>query len=154
MKTISIIIPAKNEEKYLPLCLESICNLDYPKEAVEVIVVDNGSTDRTREIAQSFGATVLLDYTKYVSGLRNLGARDAKGEILAFVDADCTVSPDWLQTASQYFDANEVVAWGAPPDIPEDATWVQSSWYLIRKKYIGIPKLGSSFHFSPWCQTP
>lgn len=134
MKTVSVVIPAKNEEKYLPFCLASIQKLDYPKEFLEMIVVDNGSTDRTREIAASFGAKVLRDDTKHVSGLRNLGAKAAKGEMLAFLDADCTVEPDWLQAASRYFDADDVVAWGAPPGIPADATWVQRAWYLIRKK--------------------
>ena len=134
MKIVSIIIPAKNEEKFLPLCLGSIQQLDYPKEAIEVIVVDNGSTDHTREIALSFGAIVLRDDTKHVSGLRNLGAKEAKGEILTFLDADCTVAPDWLQAAERYFYNNEVVAWGAPPGIPDGATWVQKAWYMIRKK--------------------
>ena len=141
MKTVSIIIPAKNEEKYLPLCLDSIQRLDYPKEAMEVIVVDNGSTDRTREIAQLFGATLLRDDTKHVSGLRNFGAKSAKGEILAFLDADCMVEADWLRAAARYFDENDVVAWGAPPGIPENATWVQSSWYLIRKKKMVIQEV-------------
>ena len=133
-KYVSIIIPTLNEEEYLPLCLESIYSLDYPKKLMEIIVVDNGSTDRTREIAKEYGANVLIDYEMNVSGLRNLGASKSKGIILAFVDADCIVSKDWLSASLIYFDKNDVAAWGSPPVVPVDATWVQKTWYLIRKK--------------------
>jgi glycosyltransferase involved in cell wall biosynthesis len=134
MKTVSIIIPARNEEKHLPGCLGSIARLKYPKELVETIVVDNGSTDRTREAAAEFGAAVFRDDGKNVSGLRNLGAERATGEILAFVDADCEVAEDWLERAAVYFDDRATAAWGAPPEPPEDGTWVQKSWYLVRRK--------------------
>jgi GT2 family glycosyltransferase len=99
-----------------------------------VIVIDNGSTDGSREIAEKSGALVLADKTKNVSGLRNLGALRAKGDILAFVDADCTVSRDWLTRAVVYFEKADVAAWGSPPSVPSGATWVQRAWYLVRKK--------------------
>lgn len=134
MHKVSIIIPAFNEGKRLPMCLESIGYLDYPRERIELIVIDNGSTDETCEIAEKSGALVLVDKTKNVSGLRNLGARQAKGDILAFVDADCTVSRDWLTRAVAYFEKADVAAWGSPPSVPLGATWVQRAWYLVRKK--------------------
>jgi glycosyltransferase involved in cell wall biosynthesis len=131
---ISVIIPAYNEERLLPGCLDSIMNLDYDKELIEIIVVDNGSTDRTREIAESYGAKVIRDDSKNVSGLRNLGVRESSGDIIAFVDADCVVSKDWLQKAAVYFDDLNIAAWGSPPTIPKDATWVQKTWYIVRQK--------------------
>ena len=134
MKSITIIIPALNEEETLPLCLASVNALDYPQGRVDVIVVDNGSTDRTREIARDFGALVLCDDALSVSGLRNLGAKNAKGEILAFLDADCIVDPGWLREAERYFESPETAAWGSPPAVPKNATWVQNTWYLVRKK--------------------
>lgn len=69
-----------------------------------------------------------------VSGLRNFGANQASGDILAFVDADCVVSREWLKNAAIYFNDVDVSAWGAPPIPPEDSTWVQKTWYFIRKK--------------------
>ncbi len=130
---ISIIIPAFNEEECLPQCLDSIFNLEYPREKFEVIVIDNGSTDRTREIAASYDVLLLQDSTKNVSGLRNLGARHAKGEILAFVDADCVVARDWLVNAEKYFGDLSVAAWGGPPGVPENSTWVQRAWSVLRQ---------------------
>ena len=130
----SIIIPAYNEETYLPLCLGSIENMDYPKENYEVVVVDNGSEDRTREIAAFHGARVLQDPDANVSGLRNHGAKEAKGDILVFLDADCLVSKDWLTCATKYHDDPDVAAWGSPASPPHKSTWVQRTWYLVRMK--------------------
>ena len=137
----SFIIPAFKEVKHLPLYLESIQRLDYPHECIEVIVIENGSIDGTREIAEKSGAVVLVNKGEYVSGLRNLGARYGKGDILAFVDADCTVSRDWLTRAVTYFENSEVAAWGSPPSVPSGATWVQRAWYLVRKKDMEVQEV-------------
>jgi glycosyltransferase involved in cell wall biosynthesis len=139
--SFSIIIPAFNEELMLPHCLQSIKLLDYPGEYIEVIVVDNGSKDKSREIAVSYGAKVLVDTTKNVSGLRNLGAQNARGEILAFVDADCIVTTQWLNTAVKYYNAIEIAAWGSPPTIPNEATWVQKAWYAVRQRNATIEEV-------------
>ena len=130
-KKVSIIIPAFNEEKYLPLCLDSLKSLDYSKQDIEIIVVDNGSTDRTREIALEYGAVVFTKPSANISELRNFGVQQSKGEIIAFVDADCAVAKDWLRNASKYFEDNDVVSWGGPPEPPENAGWVAKSWNLV-----------------------
>ncbi len=131
---LSIIIPAYNEEKSIGACLQSIAELDYPRERYEIIVVDNGSTDKTPYIAERFGAVVLKNAAATVAGLRNHGAALAKGDILAFIDADCTVASDWLKNAEPYFDDRSVAAWGAPPIVPDDANWIQTTWFLLRQK--------------------
>lgn len=135
---ISVIIPAYNEERMISKCLASLRRVSYPKQKFEIIVVDNGSTDKTREIADSFDAIVLTDETATVSGLRNLGAQKARGELLAFVDADCVVSSEWLSRGAYHFSMSDLVAWGSPPAPPDDGTWVQSAWYLVRQKKPGI----------------
>ncbi|MCP4117299.1 MAG: glycosyltransferase [Desulfobacteraceae bacterium] len=131
---VSIIIPAFNEEKNISLCLDSIFENNFPRNRFEVIVVDNGSTDRTRDVVSAYDVTLLRDDDKNISGLRNMGALSAKGEVIAFVDADCIVSPSWLSAAEKYFDTPGIVAWGTPPLIPENPTWVQNAWYLVRQK--------------------
>lgn len=83
---LSIIIPAKNEEKYLPELLESIRRQRFPKIDYEIIVADNNSKDKTREIAKRYGCKIAKG--GFPGPGRNLGAKAAKGEILLFLDSD------------------------------------------------------------------
>lgn len=93
---LSIIVPAFNEEKLLPETLRRICAAMEPFAAeCELIVVDNESTDGTREIAKTFGATVLTESVKNIGAIRNAGAKAAKGEVFVFFDAD-TFIPETL----------------------------------------------------------
>jgi len=99
-----------------------------------VLVVDNGSEDDTVSVANKFGATVLVAPGVTVAALRNLGAKNSVGQVLAFIDADCTVSIDWFTALKPYMADDSVICFGNPPAIPKPATWVQSCWYQIRKK--------------------
>ncbi|OPA73528.1 glycosyl transferase family 2 [Paenibacillus selenitireducens] len=85
----SILIPAHNEEHYIPKCLQSIATaaLPFPNQ-VEVIVILNRCTDRTEEIARSFGCITLKNDSKNLSKIRNAGAQIANGEYLVTIDAD------------------------------------------------------------------
>lgn len=131
----SIVIPAKNEEANIRRCLESIARVDWDPGRYEVIVVDNGSTDRTVEIAREKGVRVLSQPELTISGLRNHGARQSSGEIIAFLDADCAVQQQWLSAASCYLGGDgDVVAFGSPVVVPEGATWVQQAWFNVRGK--------------------
>ena len=99
-KAISVIIPAFNEERYLPLTLEHLRRAsDHLRacrdEEVEVIVVDNASTDRTAEIALASGARVIPVPEHNIGRVRNAGASAATGDLLVFLDAD-TVVPEKL----------------------------------------------------------
>jgi len=88
----SVVIPARNEERLLPRLLETVeaARGAYAGGAseVEVIVADNVSTDRTAEIARAAGARVVTVEKRVIGAVRNGGAREARGEILVFVDAD------------------------------------------------------------------
>ena len=84
---VSIIIPAFNEERWLPATLRGLRGLEAAASR-EIIVVDNGSTDRTRDLAREAGATVLVVPGVSVGALRNAGVRLATGDVLAFLDAD------------------------------------------------------------------
>ncbi len=95
---ISLVIPAHNEEVLLPRLLDTI---DLARErfargrnAVEVIVADNASTDRTAEIAATRGCTVALVAARCIAAARNGGAGAARGEVLCFVDADARIHPE------------------------------------------------------------
>ena len=134
MIDFSIIIPARNEEHNIKNCLESIFAVDYDLAQYEVIVVDNGSTDQTVSIAKELGARTFIQPDLTISGLRNFGASEAKGKVLVFLDADCTVKSHWLNEAARYLDESQVACFGAPPGVPDAATWVQKTWFAVRKK--------------------
>jgi hypothetical protein len=95
--------------------------------------MDNGSTDRTHQIMQELGCLFEVIPNVTVSALRNRGAAIAKGDFIAFIDADMELATDWLQCAMSGFEDPQVVASGAFPYIPKDATWVQRTWSLHRQ---------------------
>lgn len=101
---LSIVIPAHNEEKYLPRCLESLKHQIY--KDFEIIVVDNASTDNTSTIAKQFGATVIHESKKGVGAARRAGFAITKGEISITTDADCTFPSDWLEKIAKVFNKN------------------------------------------------
>jgi GT2 family glycosyltransferase len=95
---VSVIIPSFNAESTLDACLRAVAASQYPVQ--EVIVVDDGSTDRTAEIASSHGHRVLGNKARLGPAYsRNIGAMAAVGEILVFVDADVVVNPDAISRA-------------------------------------------------------
>lgn len=99
MRRISVIIPAHNEEKLIAKTIRSIKKQTH--DNVEIIVVVNGCTDRTEEIAQKEGAKIIMLHEANVSLARNEGARRAEGEILAFIDADTTMERHLLEYVEQ-----------------------------------------------------
>jgi glycosyltransferase involved in cell wall biosynthesis len=103
---ISVVIPAYNEEKYLSACLQALCHQTYPREQFEVIVVDNGSTDATAQIAQEFGARVVEEPIKGIARARQRGFEAARGEVIASTDADTVVPPFWLARIAGHFNGN------------------------------------------------
>ncbi len=93
---VSVVVPAFNEENYIPHCLAALARQEHPGFDVEVIVVDDGSTDRTATIARQFGARVISETRCGVSGARQTGFEAARGEIVASMDADTIPPHDWL----------------------------------------------------------
>ena len=137
MTSLSIIIPVKNEAANLEKCLRSIRDARSVDLSYEILVIDNGSTDGTVDVANKYQATVFVVPDATVAGLRNYGADHATGEILAFIDADCTVEPNWFDAIVPYVTNESVNCFGSPPGIPLRSTWVQRCWYQIRTK--GMP---------------
>jgi glycosyltransferase involved in cell wall biosynthesis len=132
---VSVIIPAFNEEEMIGKCLESLAGSCYPRDKFEVILVDNGSTDRTLEIARSFSTqlrfTILQRPGVNISALRNLGAAVAKGEVLAFLDADCSIPKDWFENAASNLASYSAGVIGGNYTIPEGSGWVPRTWYQV-----------------------
>lgn len=129
--TVSVIIPAYNESANIGKCLESVVANVRSDFEVEIIVVDNGSTDGTLEIVRGFPVKVIENregQRKNIGVLRNLGAGGSRGSILAFLDADMVVPPNWLKKAKEYFDGGFTGALGFMEDIPVSAGWVGKTW--------------------------
>ena len=101
---VTVVIPVKNRPDEIRDCLNSLMGLDYPKEKLEIIVVDDGSADSTGEVIASYDVKLIsLPESKGASACRNIGVQKAKGEIIAFLDSDCTVSPGWFKELLPYF---------------------------------------------------
>ncbi len=106
---VSIVIPTLNEEKYLPILLQSIKKQDF--KDYEIIISDAFSIDKTIEIAKEYGARVIRDKKKLPARQRNNGVKIAKGEIILFLDADTKLPDDFLLTTySDFTNKNLTIA--------------------------------------------
>jgi len=128
---VSVIIPAKNEEVLLSSVLTHLrVSIDVFAGACEVILVDNGSTDATCDVAVKQNCTIVVEPYLSIAGLRNLGARLARGSVLAFLDADCLVDPNWMKYCVERLSDRKIgiVGTRAVPDF-NNATWVEEGWF-------------------------
>ena len=116
-RMISVIIPAHNEERYLGKTLEGLQHQNYGW--FEVIVVANGCTDRTREVAKGRCQRLIVLSERNLGVARNLGARMARGDILLFLDADTVLEPMALRVIAEQF--NEADAAGTIRGRPDDS---------------------------------
>ncbi len=110
----SLIIPANNEQDYLPVLLDSVeiasANYKDGTNPIEIIVSDNGSNDKTAEIALSRGCLVVHEERRIIAAVRNAGAAVANGEILCFVDADSQIHPNTFNAIEKAISSGKVVA--------------------------------------------
>ncbi len=101
---ISVIIPTYNEEKRIAKCLESIRYQKYPKSKIEILIVDDGSRDKTVSIAKSFGAKIIFNGTHHIERGKSIGLEKAKGTYIFFIDADNTLtSKEWFSECIKIF---------------------------------------------------
>jgi GT2 family glycosyltransferase len=107
---VSVIVPACNAEATLERCLDAC--LGQTHEAVELIVVDDGSTDGTARIARGFPVHYVHQENRGPAAARNCGARVANGVFVAFTDADCVPAPDWVERLLTGFEEGVVAAGG------------------------------------------
>jgi glycosyltransferase involved in cell wall biosynthesis len=130
---VSIVIPAYNEEGSIGDCLDSVCNQDYPRERYEVILLDNGSSDSTREIAEKYPCEIYTYPKDRIGALRNRGIVHAKGDIVGFIDADCVAKPCWLISAVTELKETNTAAVGGKALRKSSAGWVERAWALDKE---------------------
>jgi glycosyltransferase AglE len=95
--SVTVVVPVLNDEARIGRCIEALLAQTYAEDRTEIIVVDNGSTDRTRAIAASYPVRLLIEEgarTPYVA--RNKGIAAACGEVIGLTDADCVPAADWI----------------------------------------------------------
>ena len=144
----SIVIPARNEERFIGHCLESIRKASRGMEQdVETIVVLNRCTDRTAEIAAGFGARLVREDAKNLSRIRNAGAGQARGKILITIDADSAMTPNTLRAVERALASRKTVGGG---------TWIRPERFsigivasiLVMAPFIVIPWISGGMF---WC---
>lgn len=122
-RTVTVVVPARNAAETLPALLDAVAALRLPAgTSAELVVVDDRSTDGTAELAAAHpvGATVLRSTGSGPAAARNLGTVHARGDVLAFTDADCAPTPGWLTAGLTALDAGADLVQGAvgpPPGV-------------------------------------
>jgi glycosyltransferase involved in cell wall biosynthesis len=160
----SVIIPARNEEKYLPACIESI-KRQAGGFVIEIIVVDNGSSDGTKTIAESLGAKVVNESRNGVGQARKTGTDEARGEYILNIDADTNLPDNFLIEAKKRFQQDKELACLGGQMFFYDAPWwldilrflTSGPLYYYARLVSGnkVGPLGNCmmFHKSDYCKT-
>jgi glycosyltransferase involved in cell wall biosynthesis len=133
--TVSLIIPAYNEEKDIGACLDAV--IASAGKFYEIIVVDNGSTDRTKQIVESYkGIRLVSEEKRGVMNARQRGIDETSGDIVAFIDSDTKMISGWYEQIIKKFDENKDLATLSGPYIYENISlwtkflvWIY--WYFI-----------------------
>jgi len=137
---LSFVIPAYNEERYLPGCLESILSQirdlpDHKRDQIEIIVVNNASTDNTKQVALRYpGVRVVDESRKGLTFARQAGFMASSGSLIANVDSDCRLTPGWISQVLSTFDAEPTLAALSGPLVYYDLTPRQR--FLVRVFYL------------------
>jgi GT2 family glycosyltransferase len=131
---ISFVIPVRNDVLRLQRCLTSILSNEYPRDLIEIIVVDNESTDGSAAGARASGAIVIKSAGDSVAAHRNRGARAALGSIIAFVDSDHEIDRHWIESAIEVLSDPQVAATGCAYLTQPSANWVQQQYDGMRAR--------------------
>ncbi|HKZ45183.1 MAG TPA: glycosyltransferase family A protein, partial [archaeon] len=106
---ISVIVPAYNSEKTIDSCIKSLLNQSFPKKQYEIIIVDDGSSDKTAEVASKYCVRLFKRPHKGPAAARNFGAKHARGNILLFTDSDCVPDKRWIKLMTEPFKDEQIV---------------------------------------------
>jgi len=109
---VSIVIPAYNASKTISKAINASLEQTYSLDKIEIIIVDDGSTDTTADIIKNFPVKYLSQKNSGPATARNLGWRSAKGEIILFTDSDCVPGKDWVRKMVAMFEFDDIAAVG------------------------------------------
>ena len=154
--SVTIIIPVRNRPDEIAQCLTSLGGLDYPPDRIEIIVVDDASDDNTPEVISGYPVKLLKNNVRMqASYSRNLAAKEAKGDIIAFIDSDCTADHLWLKELVPAFDDPENGAAGGMVDSWFDKKAIDQYEKVFSSLNMGTRSKSSkedgSFFYLPAC---
>jgi cellulose synthase/poly-beta-1,6-N-acetylglucosamine synthase-like glycosyltransferase len=137
---VSIIVATRNNEQTINECLGAIFELNYPKDFLEVIVVDGCSTDATVEIAEKYPVKVVSEPLNAPAAY-NYALKEIRTEILGFIDADAKVEKEWLNKLAPYLEDPQVAGVsGGIETWNEDNPWARSIGYDLKNRYARLRK--------------
>ena len=137
---VSILVATFNTELTIDECLKAICELNYPKDLLEVIVIDGCSTDRTLEIASKYPVRV-ISAPLNAPAAYNYALRIVNSNIVGFIDADAKVEKEWLNKLVSYLDDPEVVGVsGGIETWNKENVWARSIGYDLENRYARLKK--------------
>lgn len=120
---VSVIVPVKNGGAKIQGLLDSLMQVDYPKEKLEIIVVDGNSSDDTREVVSRYEVKLLTEEKRGINGARNTGVKHSEGDIVVFTDSDCVVPKYWIKKIVEDFQDSKV---GCVGETSKDTTMIFS----------------------------
>lgn len=135
---ISIIIPAYNEASFIGETISTIKQFSKENKGIEIVVVNNGSNDKTSTIVSVFQDVTLIDLTCKVSisEARNIGVSKSNGDVLAFIDADILITELWMESLLEFevsCQDNPLVITGCKVSISKNPTWIEKNWFKFLK---------------------
>ncbi len=142
MPRFSLIIPAWNEEKYLPRLLWTVeaarARYSANRDDIEVIVADNKSTDSTKMVARDHGCSVVRVEKRLIGAVRNGGASAARGEVLCFVDADSRIHPDTFLEIDDVLQSGRYIAGASGVRMERWSPGILATWCLMIPMVIAL----------------
>ena len=141
-RTISLVIPAYNEEAYLPACLDAVMR-NVADKALEIIVVDNNSSDGTKQVVERYPTVkYVFEPVKGITRARQRGLLSATGDIVAYVDADTLPPPGWIEQIERNFAEDSNLACLSGPysfyDLSGLRNRVSTAWFVAARSIYGI----------------
>lgn len=138
---ISVIVPAYNAEKTINSTINSLLRQNFPKKSYEIILVDDGSNDKTVELASKFPIKIIRSVHKGPAFSRNLGAKKSKGDIILFIDSDCIADKNWIRHMIEPFKDSDVVGVsGKYRTLNQDSIIARFSGYEIEERHVNMEK--------------
>ncbi|MGH2795249.1 MAG: mycofactocin biosynthesis glycosyltransferase MftF [Actinomycetota bacterium] len=157
--SISVVVPVRNRPAEIKRCLDSLTTLDYPAERLEIIIVDDASTDETPVVVREYPArnVSLVAATQHrgQSACRNDGAERGAGDVIAFIDSDCTADAKWLLALVPDLEEPYVVAAGGSVRESNSRGWLKRYEASLSPLNMGEAPArvlqGSQVEFLPSC---